>query len=102
MTLHTLYNHEEDCVCVPSHSAMSDFATPRTVAPRLLSPWNSPGKNTGVACHFLLQGIFPTQGILIGRWILYHNATWEGPVEKLVRTKDSLLMAVFKILLASE
>ena len=27
-----------------------------------LSPWNSPGKNTRVGCHFLLQGIFPTQG----------------------------------------
>ena len=23
---------------------------------------NSPGKNTGVGCHALLQGIFPTQG----------------------------------------
>ena len=29
---------------------------------RLLSPWNSPGKNTGVGSHCLLQGIFPTQG----------------------------------------
>ena len=29
---------------------------------RLLCPWNFPGKNTGVVCHFLLQGIFPTQG----------------------------------------
>ena len=29
---------------------------------RLLCPWNSPGKNTGVGCCFLLQGIFPTQG----------------------------------------
>ena len=29
---------------------------------RLLSPWGSPGKNTGVDCHFLLQGIVPTQG----------------------------------------
>ena len=29
---------------------------------RLLCPWNSPGKNTGVGCHFLLQGIFLTQG----------------------------------------
>ena len=27
-----------------------------------LCPWNSPGKNTGVGCHFL-QGIFPTQGL---------------------------------------
>ena len=30
---------------------------------RLLYPWDSPGKNTGVGCHFLLQGIFPTQGL---------------------------------------
>ena len=29
---------------------------------RLLCPWDSPGKNTGVGCHFLLQGIFPTRG----------------------------------------
>ena len=29
---------------------------------RLLCPWNFPGKNTRVGCHFLLQGIFPTQG----------------------------------------
>ena len=29
---------------------------------RLLHPWDSPGKNTGVSCHFLLQGILPTQG----------------------------------------
>ena len=28
---------------------------------RLLNPWNFPGKSTGVGCHFLLQGIFPTQ-----------------------------------------
>ena len=28
---------------------------------RLLCPCNFPGKNTGVGCHFLLQGIFPTQ-----------------------------------------
>ena len=35
-----------------------------------------PGKNTGVGCHALLQGIFPTQGLNPGlpqcRWILYH------------------------------
>ena len=29
---------------------------------RLLCPWSSPGKNTGVGCHFLLPGIFLTQG----------------------------------------
>ena len=29
---------------------------------RLLPPLDSPGKSTGVGCHFLLQRIFPTQG----------------------------------------
>ena len=29
---------------------------------RLLCPWDSPGKNTGVGCHFLLQGPFPDPG----------------------------------------
>ena len=29
---------------------------------RLLCPWDSLGKSTGVGCHFLFQGIFPTQG----------------------------------------
>ena len=32
------------------------------VTPRLLCPWDSPGNNTGVGCHFLLWGIFPSQG----------------------------------------
>ena len=40
------------------------------------SPWDFPGKNTGVGCHFLLQGIFLTQGSNLGllhcRQILYH------------------------------
>ena len=27
--------------------------------PRLLCPWDFPGKNTGVGCHFLLQGSLP-------------------------------------------
>ena len=54
------------CVCVQSFSCVRLFATPWTVARRLLSPWNSPGKNTGVGGHFLLQGISPAQG-----WSLY-------------------------------
>ena len=37
---------------------------------------DSIGKNTGVGCHALFQGIFPTQGLNPGlsncRWILYH------------------------------
>jgi len=30
-------------------------ATPQTAAHQALRPWDSPGKNTGVGCHFLLQ-----------------------------------------------
>ena len=36
------------------------FAT-QWIAANLLCPWDSPGKNTGMDCHALLQGIFPTQ-----------------------------------------
>ena len=40
-----------------------------------LCPWDSPGKKTGVGCHFLLQGLFSTQGsnpgLLHCRWTLY-------------------------------
>ena len=43
---------------------------------KLLCSWDSPGKNTRVGCHSLLQGIFPTQGsrlrLLHCRQILYH------------------------------
>ena len=51
------------------------FLIPQTVACQAPLPWNPPGKNTGVDCHFLLQGIFLTQGLNPGlqccRQILY-------------------------------
>ena len=38
------------------HSVVSDSVQPHRWQPtRLLHPWDSPGKNTGVGCHFLLQ-----------------------------------------------
>ena len=44
-------------------SSMSDSLRPHGLQPtRLLCPWNFLGNSTGVDCHFLLQGIFPTQG----------------------------------------
>ena len=68
------------CVCVLSRSIVSDSLHPHELQPvRFLCPWDFPGKNTEVSCHFLPQGIFPTQGSnhiscisCIGRWILYH------------------------------
>ena len=60
-----------------SHSVVSDSFEPHGLQPtRLLCLWNSPGKNTGVGCHSLLQGIFLNQGLNPGllhcRQILYH------------------------------
>ena len=66
------------CVCVKSFQSCPTLPHYGLLPARLLSPWDSPGKNTGVACHALLQGIFPTQGwnlyllqLRHGRWILY-------------------------------
>ena len=51
------------------------FATLWTVARLAPLLWDSPGQNTGVGCHFLLQGIFLTQGsnpgLLCCRQMLY-------------------------------
>ena len=45
-------------------SVMSNSLRPYGVYPsRLLCPWDSPGKNTGVGCHALLQGAFQIQGL---------------------------------------
>ena len=67
-----------------SCSVMSSSLRPHGLqAARLLCPWDFPGKNTGVGCHFLLQGIFPTQELnlrlLLGRWILNHQRRWGSP-----------------------
>ena len=60
-----------------SHSLEFDSSqSHRLQSARLLCPWNSPGKNTRVGCHSLLQEIFLTQGLNLGllhdRQILYH------------------------------
>ena len=47
----------ERLCCVLSHSVLSDPLQPHGLyPPRLLCPWDSPGKNTGVGSHALLQG----------------------------------------------
>ena len=47
-----------------NHLVMYDSLWPHELDPdRLLCLWDSPGKNTGVGCHFLLQGNFLTQGM---------------------------------------
>ena len=63
---------------------------------RLLCLWGSPGKNTGVGCHFLLQGICQTQGSnpdlvrlsCIDRRVLYHQHHL-GSLQVILPTSDS-------------
>ena len=80
---------------VQSFSRVQLFATPWTVAHQVLCPWGSPGKNTAVGCHFLLQGIFPTPGLNSGRQILYHWATREAP--QLLWAKAAGLLSVYSV-----
>ena len=64
-----------DCYCFAAKSCLT-LLQPHGLQPaRLLCPWDFPSQNTGVGCHFLLQGIFPTQrlnpGLLHCRQIFY-------------------------------
>ena len=75
-----------------SHSDVSDSLRPHGLQPaRLLCPWDFPGKNTGVGCHSLLWGIFPTQrsnpDCLHCRQILYCLSHQGSPINSLMRIK---------------
>ena len=88
---------KQRCCVLSGYIVSNCRATPWTIATRLLCPRDSPGKNTGVSCHFLLRGLSLTQGpnpcllyLLHWQMILYHCATWEaqntnpsGPVSDL-------------------
>ena len=63
-------------------SVLSNSLRPHELWPaRLLCPWDSSGKNSGVNFHALLQGIFLTQGLKLGLFHLLHQQA------------DSLLLA---------
>ena len=65
-----------------SHSVVSNSLQPHG----LYSPWTFPGQNTGVGSLFLLQGIFPTQGLNPGlphcKLILYQLSHKDKAVAK--------------------
>ena len=66
-----------------SHSVVSDSLWPHGLEPaKLLCPWNSPSKNTGVGCHSLLQEIFLTQGLNLG--LLHWHVDSQGTINSVV------------------
>ena len=74
------------------------LATQWTIA-RLLCSWDSPGKNTGMGCHALLQGIFPTLGSNPGlpnrRQILY-QLSHQGSPHQLTLSLPADILLIFK------
>ena len=65
-------------------------------------PWDFPGKNTGVGCHFLLQGISPTQGLKLGlqhcRQMLYHlrhQGNPSGPINHSIKKKKNIYIYIY-------
>ena len=54
------------CMHAQLLSCVQHFVTPWTETTRLLCPWDFPSKNTEAGCYFLLQVIFPTQGLNLG------------------------------------
>ena len=76
------------------------FVTPWACSPHGFSVLGgSPGKNTGVGCHALLQGIFPTQGLNPGllhcRQILYHLSHQGSPRFLKMNSKQWLIYIEF-------
>ena len=61
------------CVCVCVCSVLSDSLLPHGLqSARFCCLWNFPGKNIGMGCHFLLQGIFLAQGSNLHHLHLLH------------------------------
>ena len=77
-------------VYVLSRSVGSDSLRPHGLQPsRLLCPWMFPGKNTGVGCHFLLQGVFLNQGLNPCLWHLLH---WQAYSLSFLCSKPEVLV----------
>ena len=70
-------------LCVVAQSCLTLCDTMDCSLPGTSVHGDSPGKNSGVGCHALLQGIFPTQGwnpgLLHCRQILYHRILQGSP-----------------------
>ena len=56
------YSFDMFCSCCLDQIMSKSFVTPWTIPTRFFCPWDFSGKNTGVGCHFFLQGIVPIQG----------------------------------------
>ena len=82
----------------------NSFATAWTVqeyrhhgATRLLCPWDFPGKNTGVGCHFLLQGNLPNPEVEIASLALGRGFFTTEPLGRAIRRDKSTQIPVYGV-----
>ena len=85
------------CMCALSPSHVQLFTIPWTVACQAPLSMDFPGKNTGVGCHFLLQGVFPTQGSNPHLLCLLHGEANSLPPHHLVWFSDGNLLAMREV-----
>ena len=89
--LHYLHAHESIC-CSVSKSCPT-LCNPVNCSPPGFSVHGDfPGKNTGVGCHFLLQGIFPTQGL---NPHLPHQQVDSSPLSHLGSPRESIPLLIY-------
>ena len=88
------------CCAVPVASVVFDSLRPCGLPPTSLLSRDSPGKNTGVGCHTLLQGIFPTQGLnphllrLLQGWLILY--CWAMGEAHRNHVRNSMIIIIFK------
>ena len=108
-----IYVYTHICICMNIHiksyiriwkslSRVWLFATSLDCSPPGSSVHgNSPGKNTGVGCHALLQGIFPAQGSNLSLphcwWILYRLSHQGSPLHRLLLHEYYMLNFYFQM-----
>ena len=91
----SLYIHAKSLQSCPTLCDPVDCSPPT----RLLCPWDSPGRNTGVGCCVLFQGIFLTQGLnpvfLHCRQILYHLSHQPGKIFLLLEVTNKITHTIY-------
>ena len=106
MYLYVWYMHE-----YVRAKSQSDSLSPHGPQPaRLLCPWDSPGKNTGVGCPALLQGIFLTQRSnlcllhlpALAGGLFTPSATWEAHIYSYIHINISYKRKIIQLTLQRE
>ena len=87
------------CACAKSLQSCPTLYDSGLQSSRLLCPWDSPDKITGVGCHALLQGIFLTQGLNLHFLCLLH---WQAGSLPLVPPGEPMYISTSSLFSAGD